>query len=87
MKGNPFNNVAGYSNPEADALFDAAAIAYPASERQKLYDQVQTKILEDAPVAWLLELGFPILSNCKFKNVVTTANGISDAMRDVYIEK
>jgi peptide/nickel transport system substrate-binding protein len=87
MKGNPFNNVAGYSNPEADALFDAAAVAYPASERQKLYDQVQAKILEDAPVAWLLELGFPILSNCKFKNVVTTANGISDAMRDVYIEK
>ncbi len=56
-KGNPFNNVEGYSNPEIDKLFDDAAVAFPAAKRQKLYDKVQAKLRQDVPVAWLLELG------------------------------
>lgn len=86
-KGNPFNNIAGYSNPEVDKLFDEAAVAYPAEKRQALYDKAQAKIQEDAPVAWLLELAFPIVYNCRFKDLVTTATGLSDSLRDAYIEK
>lgn len=85
-KGSPWNNVEGYSNPEVDKLFDDAAVAYPAEERQKLYDQAQAKLQEDVPVAWLLELGFPTIYNCKFKDVVTTANGLAESLRDAYIE-
>lgn len=85
-KGSPWNNVEGYANAEVDKLFDDAAVAYPASERQKIYDKLQAKLQEDAPVAWLLELGFPTIYNCKFKDIVTTANGLAESMRDAYIE-
>jgi peptide/nickel transport system substrate-binding protein len=86
-KGNPFNNVEGYSNPELDKLFEQAAVAYPASKRQELYDQVQKKLQEDVPVAWLLELGFPTIYNCKVQDIVTTASGLPESMRDAWIKK
>ena len=86
-KGSPWNNVEGYSNKDVDDLFAKAVTAYPASERQKLYDKVQIKLKEDVPVAWLLELSFPTIYNCKFKDLVTTANGLASSMRDAYIEQ
>ncbi|HEX8048672.1 ABC transporter substrate-binding protein [Rhizobium sp.] len=86
-KGSPWNNVEGYSNPEVDKLFDTAAVAYPAAERQKIYDQVQAKLQDDVPVAWLLELGFPTIYNCKFQDIVTTANGLAESLRDTWIQK
>lgn len=86
-KGSPWNNVEGYANADVDKMFDDAAVAYPAPERQKIYDKLQAKIMEDVPVAWLLELGFPTIYNCKFKDIVTTANGLAESMRDAYIEK
>ena len=86
-KGSPWNNVEGYSNPEVDKLFSEAGAAYPASNRQVLYDKVQEKLLQEVPVAWLLELGFPTIFNCKVKDLVTTASGVSDSLRDTWIEK
>lgn len=86
-KGSPWTNVAGYSNPEIDTMFDKAAVAFPASERQKIYDQLQSKLQKDVPVAWLLDLGFPTIYNCKFQNAVTTASGLSDSLRDTWIKK
>ena len=86
-KGNPFNNVEGYSNPELDKLFDEAAVAYPATKRQELYDKAQKMLQEDVPVAWLLELGFPTIYNCKVQDLVTTASGLPESMRDAWIKK
>lgn len=86
-KGSPWNNVEGYSNPEIDKLFQAAATAFPAWERQKLYDRAQAKLQQDVPVAWLLELGFPTIYNCKVQDVITTANGLTDSLRDAWIKK
>lgn len=87
QQGSPWNNVEGYSNPEVDDLFERAAVAYPASERQTLYDEVQAVLQEDVPVAWLLELGFPTIYNCKFQDVITTANGLAESLRDAWIEE
>ncbi|NJO21908.1 MAG: ABC transporter substrate-binding protein [Sphingomonadales bacterium] len=84
-KGSPWNNVEGYSNPAIDKLFDEAGVAYPAAARQKIYDVVQAKLQEDVPVAWLLELGYPTIYNCRFKDVITTATGLADSMRDAHI--
>ncbi len=85
-KGSPWTNVEGYNNPEIDALFDKASVAFPASERQKVYDTLQAKLQEDVPVAWLLDLSFPTIYNCKLQNMVTTANGLSNSLRDVWIK-
>ncbi|WP_321333373.1 ABC transporter substrate-binding protein [Breoghania sp.] len=85
-KGNPFNNVEGYSNPEVDKIFDEAAVAFPASKRQELYTEVQAKLRQDVPVAWLLELSFPTIYNCKVENLVSTASGLPNSIRDAWIK-
>jgi peptide/nickel transport system substrate-binding protein len=82
-KGNPFGNVGGYSNPEVDKLFAEAANA-PEDKRQELYTRVQKILVEELPVLWLLELDFPTVSRCNVKDLVTTAIGVNDAMRDAW---
>lgn len=86
-KGSQWNNVEGYDNKEVDALFDKAAVAVTAEERQKLYTEVQQKLVDDVPVAWLLELGFPTIYRCNVKDLVTTAIGVNDGFKNAYIEK
>lgn len=86
-KGTPYNNVQGWVNEEADRLFAAAAVAVTPEERQKLYTEVQQKIVDEVPVAWLLELGLPTIYRCNIKDLVTTAVGVNDGFKNAYIEK
>jgi len=83
VKGNPFGNVGGYSNPEVDKLFAEAANA-PEERRQELYTKVQQLLAEELPVLWLLELDFPTVFRCNVKDLVTTAIGINDAAKNVW---
>lgn len=87
QKGQLFNNLEGYSNPEVDKLFEEGAIATPDSKRKEIYDKVQKILVEDVPVAWQLELQFPTITNCKIKNLITTGIGVNDGFRDVWIDK
>ena len=51
-KGQQFNNVEGYSNPEVDKLFAEGAVATTDSKRKEIYEKVQKILVEDVPVAW-----------------------------------
>lgn len=86
VKGNPFSNVGGYSNPEVDKLFAEAANA-PSEKRPALYAQAQKLLVEDLPVLWMLEMDFPTVYRCNMKNLVTTAIGVNDAFRDAWKAK
>src|SRR5216684_4103806 len=86
-KGAVFNNVEGYSNPEIDKLFADGAVATPDSRRQEIYEKAQKILVEDVPVAWMLELQFPTITRCKIKDLVTTAIGVNDGFRDAWIDK
>ena len=86
-KGFVFNNVEGYSNPEVDRLFAEGAAAFPDSKRQEIYDKVQKILVDDVPVAWLLELQFPTITRCNVKNLITTGIGVNDGFRDAWIDK
>ena len=83
VKGNPFGNNGQYANPEVDRLFAEAAIA-PAEKRQELYDQVQKILVDEVPVLWMLELDFPTVYRCNVKDLVTSAIGVSDGMRNAW---
>lgn len=85
-KGSPFGNVGGYSNPEVDKLFDAAATA-PRSERAELYKKIQQLLVEDVPVMWLLEDQKPTVYKCNIKSLVTTAIGVNDGFRTAWKAK
>jgi peptide/nickel transport system substrate-binding protein len=46
------------SNPEIDQLFANGAVATPDSRRKEVYEKAQKILVEDVPVAWMLELRF-----------------------------
>lgn len=85
-KGNPFNNVAGYSNPEVDRLFAAGAAEQDEGKRRDIYVKVQQLLAQEVPVAWMLELEFPTIYRCNIRNLVKTATGINDAFQDAWKE-
>lgn len=86
-KGSPWNNVEGYENETVDRLFDEAATAFPDSTRTELYKQVQQQLVEDVPVAWLLELEFPTIYNCKVQNLIDSAIGVNDGLGTAWIKQ
>lgn len=86
-KGSPWNNVSGYVNEEVDRLFAEAAIQASDEDRQALYTQVQNIVVDDVPVAWMLELQFPTIYRCDLKNVVSTAMGVNDGLRDAWLAR
>jgi peptide/nickel transport system substrate-binding protein len=86
-KGVPFNNTMGYENPAVDDLFARAARAVDEGERQKLYSEVQKILVEDVPVAWMLEIKTPTIYNKKFTDVIATALGVNDSFESVRLAK
>ncbi|WP_223428109.1 ABC transporter substrate-binding protein [Tateyamaria pelophila] len=84
-QGSPWNNVSGYVNEEVDALFADAAIQADDAARQELYTKAQDIIVDDVPVAWMLELEFPTIYRCDLKNPVSTAIGVNDGLRDAWL--
>lgn len=86
-KGSPWNNVEGYANPEVDALFDKGAGTINLEERAAAYTEVQKKMVEDVPNAWLMDMSFPTITRCNVKDLVTTGIGLNDGFKNAYIEK
>ena len=86
-QGSPWNNVAGYRNPELDAMWEASAVSPSDAERQEIYSELQRRLIEDVPNAWLHELGFPTIYRCNIHDLVTTGIGLNDGTRDAWIEQ
>jgi peptide/nickel transport system substrate-binding protein len=87
IKGTPFANNGGYSNPEVDDLFARAAVELDEEKRQDLYSEVQRILVEEVPVAWMIELEFPTLYRDNVHNLVTTGIGLNETFHDVWIER
>lgn len=63
------------------------AVATLDAKRKEIYEKAQKILVEDVPVAWLLELQFPTITRCKIKDLITTAIGVNDGFRDAWIDK
>ncbi|KDP89181.1 ABC transporter substrate-binding protein [Cupriavidus basilensis] len=87
VKGTPFANVQGYSNPQSDELWAKASITMDPAERQKLYTEVQKILMTEVAAGNLFELEFPTLYRKNVKNLVTTAIGLNESFDNVSIEK
>jgi len=74
--GKPFTNVARYSNPEVDRLFDEAAASMDVQKRARLYHKVQRILAEELPYIWLYSPGNMDTSIAKstFKGVFQRIN-------------
>lgn len=87
IKGTPFANNHGYSNPEVDRLFEAAPVAQNPDSRQRMYTEVQKILANDVPVGYLLEMNYVTLSRNKVHNLVTTGIGLNETLDNVWIAK
>lgn len=87
VKGSPFANVQGYSNPETDKQWEAAASEVDPVKRQALYTQLQTTLVNEVANGFLVDMEFPTLYRANVKNLVKTAIGLNESFDDVYIEK
>ena len=83
-KGILFSNTQGYSNPEVDRLFEEAALALDEAKRQELYSKVQEILVEEVPVAWTLELEYPIIYDKAYKNIVASGIGSRGTFGSVF---
>jgi len=86
VKDTPFANVQGYRNPQADALWEAAAIETDATQRQILYSQIQALLVNDMANGFLIDMQYPTLWRPHVKNLVQTAIGLNETFADVYLE-
>ncbi|MCW5233608.1 ABC transporter substrate-binding protein [Verminephrobacter eiseniae] len=87
VKGSPYANVQGYSNPKADALWQRGGATLDQAERQRAYSELQKLLTQEVANVYLLELEFPTLSRANVKNLVTTAIGLNESFDKVYIDK
>lgn len=86
-KGSPFNNVVGYSNPEADALWTQATDAPDAAAHQATYRRLEAVLNRDLPILPIFEMRFPTLYHSNVKNLLKTATSLNDSLDDVYLEQ
>jgi len=87
IKGTPFANNHGYSNPEVDRLFGAAPVAQNPDARQRMYTEVQRILADDVAVGFLIEMNYVTLSRSKVRNLVTTGIGLNETFDNVWISK
>ncbi|MDR2128230.1 MAG: ABC transporter substrate-binding protein [Burkholderiaceae bacterium] len=85
-KGLPFSNGSGYSNPQVDHLFEAAAIEPDEKKRKALFDEVQRIIVRDLPdITLFVPYNFTIY-NKKVAGHTVTADGTDGNFADIEIK-
>lgn len=86
-KGVLFTNHSGYANPKVDELFKRAAATANEAERKKMYSEVQKIMVDEAAVAWLVELVWPTVYNKKLHNVVIDSSGPNGNFAETWLAK
>ena len=80
-KGVAFSNCTGYSNEKVDALFAKGASTIAPPERQAIYSEIQKQLVEDAPMAWLVEPQQYVLISKQYTDVIVSAVGVVESYR------
>ncbi|MFT4199085.1 MAG: ABC transporter substrate-binding protein [Pseudoxanthomonas sp.] len=84
-KGSPFNNVTGYANPEADALWQEAADSADPQRRDASYHRLEALLNRDLPIVSIYEMRYPTLYHGEVHNLLRTATSLNESDEDVYL--
>ena len=87
VKGSPFVNNQGYSNPKVDELLTKGASMNDPVRRQQLYSEAQNILVNEVANGFLFEIEYPTFYRKNVKNLVTTAIGLNESFDNVWIEK
>ncbi|WP_430259548.1 ABC transporter substrate-binding protein [Neorhizobium sp. IRS_2294] len=85
-QGVAFSNGSGYSNPEVDALLEAAQIEMDPVKRKQLYADFQRKIMEDVPTLPLCSTSRVTIANKKVKDHTVGAVGPFGTFSQVWLD-
>lgn len=85
IKGAPFSNGSGYSNPEMDKVFEDAANEPDPEKRKQLFHRMQKIAQTDLPVIDLLVLQRTTVYSKRLKNHTMQADGYTN-FADAYLE-
>lgn len=83
LKGVPFSNGSGYSNPAMDKLWERAQVENDAAARAVLFRDIQRIAMEDLPYLPLLNLHYQTLQNKRVRGLESSAAGIYGTFADV----
>ncbi len=86
VKGSPFVNNEGYSNPTVDELFAKASSATSLEERQSLYSQVQKILVDEVANGYLFENQNVTLHKGNVKNLISNGVGTNSNFESVTVE-
>jgi peptide/nickel transport system substrate-binding protein len=75
-RGIAFSNGAHYSNPEVDALLEAAQVELDPGKRRDLYLRFQRIVGQDAVTLPLVSSSTPILASRRLHDAVVSADGV-----------
>ncbi len=81
-KGVAFSNCTGYSNPKIDGLFAKGASTIADGERQAVYSEIQKILIDEAPMAWLIEPQQHVLISKQFRDCIVSAIGVCESYRE-----
>jgi len=69
-------NTDGYNNSRFDLLFEQGNSEVNRQKRTAIYQEAQEILVKDQASIWLFEVGYPILTNAKFKGIPPGGYGL-----------
>lgn len=86
VKGVPYSNASGYSNPEMDKLWEMAQIEADDEKRRQYFFKIQEIAQRDLPILDLFEVKPMTVSSSKLQNHIVTSYATFSSLRDAYFE-
>ncbi|KAA1177010.1 ABC transporter substrate-binding protein [Rhizobium tropici] len=80
-----FSNASHYSNPEVDAVLEAAAVEPDEGKRRQLWYKFQHIIHDDVVSVDLVAAGAQIVANKRVKNFAPGAQGINNSFGQIWL--
>ena len=81
-----WSNTQNYSNPKVDELLANAAKEPSMAKRKAMYSQMQKIVVDDCPVAFLIEINFNMAFQNKIQNRPAGIWGLVDGINDSSIK-
>ena len=85
VKGAPWTNGSGYSNPALDTVMEAAADEPDPAKRKALITQWQQIVQEDVPLLELIEQTWVTVSTARFRKARPQGDGLFASLADAWL--
>ncbi|MBX9592309.1 MAG: ABC transporter substrate-binding protein [Hyphomonadaceae bacterium] len=87
LKGVPFRNANGYSNPVVDKLVESMAVETNPEKRKAIAVEFSQIVTKDAPYLVLMEIESVTLARSGVKNHSNSANFMNESWGDLWIKR